>query len=161
MSTNAATTSTPPVVSLQPTAGGSTVLPIICVHQVSLPVSSLDRSLQWYSDLLGFEKDFPLSEEGVVHGWALRHPLGPVGLALVLDPARATQATGFAYFSFALPDEWSLHSLEQLLTARKIEHGGIVRALGGLKMLHVHDPDGHKIGFHMGGPRVYEQVPRV
>ncbi|HSV58311.1 MAG TPA: VOC family protein [Variovorax sp.] len=123
------------------------------VHHLRLPVSDLARSLRWYTELFGFEPDFPFRREGEIFGWALKQALGRVKLTLIQDPEQAAKSAGFPYFSLTVPDEASLRRLAATLDERGIAHADIAPGLVGFKLLDVCDPDGHRIGFYMSGER--------
>ena len=54
-------------------------IPVLAgTHHVRLPVSDLERSIAWYSEMLGYEPDFPFMDGERVLGWALKHrPAAP------------------------------------------------------------------------------------
>lgn len=135
----------------------ATLLPTVPVlagtHHVRLPVRDVERSVAWYSDLLGYERDFPFNDGERVLGWALKHSAGGPALALIHDPVRAASGAGFAYFAFGMPDEQAIQALCLRLDARGISHGGVQKALAGIKLPFVEDPDGHHLGFYKIGPR--------
>lgn len=134
----------------------SSAAPLRGVHHVRLPVSDLERSVAWYVDLLGYQKDFPFRQDGHVVGWALRHPDGGPDLVLFADGDRARAAGGFPFFAFGVPDEAALRMIEARLDERGIAHGGVQPALTQVKLPFVEDPDGHLIGFYVVGERTRE-----
>ena len=69
------------------------------------------------------------------------------------DPQRAANCAGFPFFSFGMPDETAIETVLRRLDARGIVHGGVQKALAGVKLPGVLDPDGHLLGFYMIGPR--------
>jgi catechol 2,3-dioxygenase-like lactoylglutathione lyase family enzyme len=124
------------------------------IHHVRLPVADLERSVLWYRELLGFERDFPFRRDGVIYAWALKHVASGLSLTLMHEPTLARSTSGFPYVSFLLPDEAAVRALAQALDSRGIAHADVVPGLAGLKLLDVCDPDGHLIGFYQAGARV-------
>jgi catechol 2,3-dioxygenase-like lactoylglutathione lyase family enzyme len=125
-------------------------LPTLCgTHHVRLPVRDIDRSLAWYADLLGYERDFPFKDGERVLGWAIKHPRGGPSIVLMLDPERAVSSSGFPFFAFGLPDEEDVRQMERRLDERGVRHGGFQKALVGIKLPFVEDPDGHLLGFYV------------
>ena len=122
---------------------------LCATHHVRLPVADLERSFRWYSQLLGYERDFDFRAEGEIVGWALKHPRGGPRLVLWLDAERAKSASGFPYFSFGVADEATIRQLEAACNASGIQHGGVQPALVGVKLPFVRDPDGHLLGFYI------------
>ncbi|MHB9855706.1 VOC family protein [Streptomyces krungchingensis] len=118
------------------------------VHHLKLPVSDLQRSLDWYRSRLGYEMEIEFVERGTLMGYALRHPAGGPRLALRLDPSRAKAAAGFDYFSIGVPDKAALEELAEHLTALGDTHAGVHFATIGWILPQLHDPDGHEIRFY-------------
>ncbi len=121
------------------------------VHHVRIPVSQLDPAVDWFADLLGYERAFPFKTEGAVVGWALQHPDGGPSLALVEDPVRASACRGFALLAFGVPDEETAHRIAARLDARGVAHGGVQPALVKVKLPFVEGPDGILFGFYVTG----------
>jgi len=129
-------------------------VPILAgTHHVRLPVRDVERSVAWYAELLGYERDFPFKDGERVLGWALKHPAGGPSLVVIHDPARAESGAGFPFFSFGMPDGEAIEAMRLRLDARGIVHGGVQKALAGIKLPFVQDPDGHLLGFYVTGPR--------
>jgi catechol 2,3-dioxygenase-like lactoylglutathione lyase family enzyme len=128
--------------------------PALCgTHHVRLPVRDIDRSFAWYEDLLGYERDFPFKDGDRVQGWAIKHPRGGPSIVLMLDPRRAEPSSGFPFFAFGVPDEETVREMERRLDERGVRHGGVQKALVGIKLPFVEDPDGHLLGFYVVGER--------
>jgi catechol 2,3-dioxygenase-like lactoylglutathione lyase family enzyme len=118
------------------------------VHHLKLPVRDLQRSLDWYSSRLGYEVEVEFVEQGVLMGYALRHPAGGPRFALRLDPERAAAAAGFDYFSIGVPDKPAIDELAARLTALGDAHAGVHFATIGWILPDLHDPDGHEVRFY-------------
>jgi catechol 2,3-dioxygenase-like lactoylglutathione lyase family enzyme len=121
------------------------------VHHVRIPVSQLDAAVDWFVDLLGYERAVAFNAEGAVVGWALQHANGGPSLALIEDPTRAAACRGFPLFAFGVPDEQSAHRIAAGLDARGIVHGGVQPALVKVKLPFVEGPDGILFGFYVTG----------
>jgi catechol 2,3-dioxygenase-like lactoylglutathione lyase family enzyme len=122
-------------------------------HHVRIPVSALEGAVDWFADLLGYEKEFPFRDGAAVTGWALRHPGGGPALTLIEDAARATACSGFPLFAFGVPDEATVRSIAARLDERRIAHGGVQPALVAVKLPFVEGPDGILFGFYVTGDR--------
>ena len=118
------------------------------VHHLKLPVSDLERSMEWYRTRLGYELETEFHEKGELAGVGLRHPDGGPALALRHDPERATAAAGFDYFAIGVPDKPTIEELAAHLTAMGEEHAGVHFATIGWILPLLHDPDGHEVRFY-------------
>lgn len=137
-------------------AGGTgDVVGVTGVHHVRLPVRSLERSLRWYQEVLGFEPDFPFRRGEAIWAWALKRAGDTVRLVLVEDAEAAQRCAGFPFFSLEVADRASLLRLQQGLDRHGVPHGGLQPALAGAKLPEVRDPDGHLVGFYTAGPRAH------
>ncbi len=147
----------------------SETAPVLCgVHHLKLPVSDLERSVNWYRTRLGYRPVVEFVEQGELRGVSMRHPNGGPELAVRLDPERATAAAGFDYFAIAVPDKDTIDALADRLTALGEEHAGVHFATIGWVLPYLHDPDGHEIRFYTeqahteipDGPPVRIENPR-
>lgn len=118
------------------------------VHHLKLPVSDLDRSIQWYASRLGYQVVIEFREDDRCTGVSMVHPDGGPGLGLTLDLDRAKAAAGFDYFSIGVPDKAGLDELAAHLTALGEEHAGVHFATIGWILPLLHDPDGHEVRFY-------------
>lgn len=118
------------------------------VHHVKLPVTDLDRSLDWYRSRLGYRLVQEFMEDGTLMGVVLAHPNGGPMFGLRLDPERARAAAGFDYFAIGVPDKQSLDALAAHLTALGETHAGVHVATIGWILPRLQDPDGHEVRFY-------------
>jgi catechol 2,3-dioxygenase-like lactoylglutathione lyase family enzyme len=118
-------------------------------HHVRIPVSELEAAVQWFIDLLGYEKEFSFKDGGSITGWALRHMAGGPSLTLIEDPERARACCGFPLFAFGVPDEAMVRQIAGRLDDRGIAHGGVQPALVKVKLPFVEGPDGILFGFYV------------
>jgi catechol 2,3-dioxygenase-like lactoylglutathione lyase family enzyme len=118
-------------------------------HHVRIPVSALEPAVEWFADVLGYEREFPFKGDGSVIGWALRHSKGGPSLALIEDAARAQACRGFPLLAFGVPDETAVRSIAERLDGRGSAHGGVQPALVEVKLPFVEGPDGILFGFYV------------
>ncbi|MEA3003054.1 MAG: hypothetical protein QOH81_1842 [Sphingomonadales bacterium] len=128
-------------------------------HHVRIPVSALEASIEWFADLLGYEREFPFKAEGSIIGWALRHPEGGPSLVLIEDAARALACRGFPLLAFGVPDEAAIRRIAARLDARGIAHGGVQPALVEVKLPFVEGPDGILFGFYVKARAIADRRP--
>jgi catechol 2,3-dioxygenase-like lactoylglutathione lyase family enzyme len=119
------------------------------VHHVRLPVSDLAGSVQFWSDILGYEVNFEFPGEDGPPGIALKHTNGGPNLVLWLDPALAKLTSGFPWFAVGCRSAEEIYELKERLDERGIANGGIQDAFVQIKLPFVEDPDGHLIGFYV------------
>jgi catechol-2,3-dioxygenase len=114
-------------------------------NHVSLSVTDLDRSIGWYTEVLGFEMAFDEPESQGRRAVVLRFREGTPALGLTqhvdgggpFDPG----ITGLDHAAFRVAtaeelDEWAAH-----LDAHRIEHSGAIDIPPG-RILNLKDPDG-------------------
>lgn len=116
------------------------------VHHVRLPVRDLQRSYAFWSEVVGYERDFDFPG---AQAWALKHPTGGPNLVLWHDPEKAAATSGFPWFSLGLPTSQDVLDLAETLDRLGIEHGGVQDAFVEIKLPFVSDPDGHLVGFNV------------
>jgi glyoxylase I family protein len=135
-------------------------LPVGSIHHLRLAVTDVQRSVAFYTELLGFQvavdappppddENYEALVDSLQGGVILTHQGMFVGLRPV-DEQRATTAdrfdpfrVGLDHLSFSVPSRADLDAATQLLDERGIEHGPI-RELAplGLSFLAFFDPDG-------------------
>lgn len=118
------------------------------VHHLKLPVSDLDRSIQWYGTRLGYQVAIEFHDHGRRTGVAMTHPDGGPDLALNDNPDRAKASAGFDYFSIGVADRDRLEELAAHLSALGEDHAGVHFATIGWILPMLHDPDGHEVRFY-------------
>lgn len=117
-------------------------------HHVKIPVTDIQRSLDWYRSRLGFTEGIRFVEDGVLTGVTLEHPNGGPPLALRTDTRASDGIGAFDFFSIGVPDKDSIDALAARLTALGEGHAGVHRATLGWILPMLHDPDGHEVRFY-------------
>lgn len=118
------------------------------VHHLKLPVSDLDRSIEWYATRLGYQVVIEFRENGHRTGVSMTHPDGGPDLGLRLDPEKSRASAGFDYFSIGVPDRERIEALATHLTGLGETHAGVHFATIGWILPMLHDPDGHEVRFY-------------
>jgi catechol 2,3-dioxygenase-like lactoylglutathione lyase family enzyme len=118
------------------------------VHHLKLPVTDLDRSINWYTSRLGYQVALEFRDHGQRSGVTMSHPRGGPMLGLVRAPDTARAAAGFDYFSVGVADRARLLELAEHLTALGEQHAGVHFATLGWILPMLQDPDGHEIRFY-------------
>jgi catechol 2,3-dioxygenase-like lactoylglutathione lyase family enzyme len=113
---------------------------LLGIHHVTLPVTDLPRSRDWYVDVFGLS--VLVNEEtadGLV-GVTLEHPSGTL-VYLRAAPRQAAALRGFALLSLSTPDRAEIDRWAGHLDACGVGHSGVRPAHLGW-VLDVVDPDG-------------------
>lgn len=122
------------------------------LDHIAINVKNMERSIEFYSGLLGFRVDTDLSS-----GKRLKHielDAGNVFLALFempdLDMDQAQQIMtedGYLHFAFATSKE-HFPEIVQTLKENNVRLNGEPRKRGSTDVVYFYDPDGHIIEIH-------------
>jgi glyoxylase I family protein len=113
---------------------------------LSLSVTDLDRSTEWYLQVLGFSVHSKVEGDSFRRN-RLRHPEAGIMLTLTAHEAGDGEAfderrTGMDHVSFALPSLEDLHQFKERFEERGIEHSDVKPILNGAGgMITFRDPD--------------------
>ena len=113
---------------------------------LSLTVSDLDKSTEWYRDLLGFSLDSHVEGDGFRRN-RLRHPDARITLTLTEHEAGSgdqfdERRTGMDHVSFAVPTMEDLLGFKERFEEQGVDHSEIkASASGAGGMLTFRDPD--------------------
>jgi catechol 2,3-dioxygenase-like lactoylglutathione lyase family enzyme len=119
------------------------------IRQIKLPVSDLQRSVDWYRRLLGLHLGWEFMEGGVVRGAVLVHR--PTGFLIGLRDRQVVSGKpsldGFDAFSIGVASIDALHRIRERCDRLDIAHDEpLDRGPGGWQ-LDVPDPDGTVVRF--------------
>jgi uncharacterized glyoxalase superfamily protein PhnB len=112
---------------------------------ISLTVKELQKSVEWYHDILGFSIERKIERDGKLRSVTVN--AGPVRIALNQDDgAKGWDRIKGLGFSFNIRTNQDIDELAKRIK----EHGGTLDTepadmQWGVRMIRLHDPDGYKI----------------
>ena len=113
---------------------------------LSLTVTDLDKSTQWYTEVLGFSLDSDVQGDGF-RRHRLRHPDAGITLTLTAHHAGAgdrfdERRTGMDHVSFAVPSMEDLLGFQELFAERGVDYSDVKPTVSGAGgMITFRDPD--------------------
>jgi len=124
------------------------------LHHVAINVRDVDRSVQWYTDVLGFSVLFPYDTDGFQRK-IMRHPSGVV-LGVTRhnsDPAGEEfneRRTGLDHLAFGVESQEVLDAWAARLDTAGVEHSGVkITPATGSALIAFRDPDGIQLEFYV------------
>ena len=109
------------------------------VHHVTLPVSHVARSRDWYARAFGLTMLDEATDDGEAEV-TMAHPSAPIEIVLRQDPLRAQVLAGFTVVAFTLATTEDLDAFVARLDTQGVAHGPPTAARHGLSV-DVTDPD--------------------
>ena len=119
---------------------------------ISLTVKDLQKSLAWYTDVIGFTVDRKIERDGKLRGVALK--AGTVRISINQDDgAKGWERVKGEGFSLTVTTRQSVDALAQGIRQR----GGVLETEPadmpwGVRMFRLRDPDGYKLGISSPRP---------
>ncbi len=123
---------------------------------LSLSVTDLDRSTEWYRDMLGFAVDSHV-EGKTFRRNRMRHPDAGITVTLTAHEDGSADAfderrTGMDHVSFSVPTIRDLHALKERLEAKGVDHSEVKpTASGAGGMITLRDPDNIQLELFASG----------
>jgi catechol 2,3-dioxygenase-like lactoylglutathione lyase family enzyme len=123
---------------------------------LSLTVTDLDRSTDWYCKILGFAVDAKVEGKGFLRH-RLRHPDAGITLSLTAHERASGEPfdehrTGMDHASFAVPSIEDLHRLKERFLERGVDHSEVKpTASGAGGMITFRDPDNIQLELFAAG----------
>jgi catechol 2,3-dioxygenase-like lactoylglutathione lyase family enzyme len=114
------------------------------VHHVTVPVTDVIRSRDWYASVLGFDPILDREEEDRVVEVTMAHPCGAM-VRLRLAPDRARALAGFKVVTLSIGDELELDLWCDWLDSLQVGHTPMQPAHIGWAVT-LEDPDGIGVG---------------
>ena len=120
------------------------------IHHVTLTVSDLDRSVAWYTDVLGFTESHRVEVNGMAKAMLTRD-----GLLLTLTDHRhladpgpfSERRTGLDHLAFAVADRVALEAWADRLDALGVARDEVTRGRSG-DLIAFRDPDNIALEFY-------------
>jgi catechol 2,3-dioxygenase-like lactoylglutathione lyase family enzyme len=106
---------------------------VVGIHHVTLPVTSVEATSDWFARVFGFDPCVVFEEEDRVIGALLEHPSGAAVL-LRADAAHAVAMAGYAALTLAVADVEALVEWDGHLTALEVNHTPVTPVHGGWEM---------------------------
>ena len=134
-------------------AQATTTATIVGVHHVAINVRDVERSVQWYSDVLDFAPLFPYDTDQFTRR-ILRHPNGVVlGITRHNHPDADAdfneRRTGLDHLSFAVDSRAALEAWASRLDAAGVPHSEVkITPATGSALIAFRDPDGIQLEFY-------------
>lgn len=120
------------------------------IHHVTLTVSDLDRSVTWYTAMLGLTESHRVEVNGMAKAMLTRD-----GLLLTLTDHRdlaesgrfSERRTGLDHLAFAVADRVALDAWADRLDSLGVAHGEVTRGRSG-DLIAFRDPDNIALEFY-------------
>jgi glyoxylase I family protein len=133
-----------------------TDLQFLGVHHLNLSVTDLERSAEWYEQVLGLTRGWEMPDtEGRGRKIILLHPSSPFRLVLSLHAANEGGSfsefrTGLDHIAFTVADRGTLERWAQHFNEMGIEHSPIKEGATGWLVV-FRDPDGVQLEMYTVG----------
>ena len=124
------------------------------IHHIAINVRDLERSVQWYRDVLDFAPLFPYDTDQFTRR-IVRHPSGAVlGITTHNHPDADTEfserRTGLDHIAFAVESQEQLEAWAARLDAAGIPHSGVkITPATGSALIAFRDPDDIQLEFYV------------
>ena len=124
------------------------------IHHIKLPVTDLERSIEWYRTVLGAHRLTQLDHrrpDGTLFAVILDIPGIAGRVELRLDPSTAKALGGYDFLTLTVADKSAMDEWVARLDTLGIRHSPLIVALVGW-LLVVPDPDGLRLRFYTTQP---------